>query len=1127
VRVCVALTQGVLDTDGVAWRFDEVQFISLPTPDSIGAPLGEILAKLSDNARDVLSSAALLGQRFDARWLSSMGHLEGDVDRALWIGIQLRLLASSDGRHLSFVRTDAVAVLGESVSDDLRRARFATLARSLALSHSATRAERALLARACFLTADATTAGYAYNLCLDAGLQALDGFVFGEALSLLRQALALTERYDLPADFRLHRGFAQLEAQTGAVDQAVTSFVAAIASCPDAHARAAMHLRCAELRFFHDAIASRMREHLAQAWREFGRQMPQSTPWSWLIGLWFALVVFFVERTGHKSGVDGTDPAARTRVRLCEQTALYYFFTDQLPATFGCAMYGWYLGRRLAPCRELAAGLASIGNMFYTAGLIRLGDRYYAETYALVDHLQDRAAFANTRYLQGVGLSFGGELQRGELILAQTLDQYAGDLDVAYLATGSANLTSSYLTRGYVHKAAQVYTRLREHLRARLGTDAPLPEMCVGSQIDLLIQTNDLSACEQPVARLSRGLTSPEQDPLLWVGWWHVLATWEQARGADHRVVVAALDQASRSALRPEGVTWLTARGWVAAAYMELSLYRRAHAALKTTQKHRLFLAIERARRAVRSPYLRGHAHVLTAIRYWLQGKGDRAERELVKAEREARLRDLPSVLIETHALRASILLDAGHDQAAHHEGRCAMAVALGCGQQRRAMELERELAVSITVDASGSRSIDQSSRDFAREHSAQRERDVLLQVAAVASGEIDPAQQARAILDRLLSLFGAERGMIFADGSHGKLERLAGRTAQHTDLDRDVVYAQSLVRRVRDSGAALVVNGTEEGAALGSQSVLAASLRSIVCTPIRLGAQTRGVLYLDSSLAKGVFTRDDLDLLAAMGGYIALTQEMARAASVEIERRALDADLQLSGAVQSLLLPQQADLKVGELELSAAYAPASHSGGDWWAWEELEDGRVWLLVGDAAGHGAAAAMVTALLAGAHRNAVDSGVRDLEQLLHSLNLTVTALCRGRHTVNMLALEWSNTHELKVLSAAAPPLLKRHADGRIESVVVRGSGLGANPFAFGEASVLLEPGERIVVVSDGILEMRMEDGRELGIRRLRQMFAAHGNARASTLRDALMHDIDALRGATVVEDDLTLLVLSRH
>jgi diguanylate cyclase (GGDEF)-like protein len=84
-----------------------------------------------------------------------------------------------------------------------------------------------------------------------------------------------------------------------------------------------------------------------------------------------------------------------------------------------------------------------------------------------------------------------------------------------------------------------------------------------------------------------------------------------------------------------------------------------------------------------------------------------------------------------------------------------------------------------------------------------------------------------------------------------------------------------------------LVITGTEEGAALGAQSVVLHGLRSIMIAPLILDERLLGVVYLDSQVAKGIFTADDAGILGALAIHIATSLETARTAQLEISMQA------------------------------------------------------------------------------------------------------------------------------------------------------------------------------------------------------------------------------------------------
>ena len=166
----------------------------------------------------------------------------------------------------------------------------------------------------------------------------------------------------------------------------------------------------------------------------------------------------------------------------------------------------------------------------------------------------------------------------------------------------------------------------------------------------------------------------------------------------------------------------------------------------------------------------------------------------------------------------------------------------------------------------------------------SRRRLDALQQVSLAAATIIDPRQLARVALDETLRILGGERALLFlVDVNTGALTPQLGRDATGADLNTITAYSTSLVERVRSTEQPLVVTSDEEGRALGSQSVAAHGLRSIMVAPLQLKGRLRGVVYLDSRVAKGIFTSDDADLLMAIVNQVAVSLETAREAQLEV----------------------------------------------------------------------------------------------------------------------------------------------------------------------------------------------------------------------------------------------------
>ncbi len=121
-------------------------------------------------------------------------------------------------------------------------------------------------------------------------------------------------------------------------------------------------------------------------------------------------------------------------------------------------------------------------------------------------------------------------------------------------------------------------------------------------------------------------------------------------------------------------------------------------------------------------------------------------------------------------------------------------------------------------------------------------------------------------------------------------LNMIAGRDAKKQSIENLKGFSSTVVNKVFTEGKPLVVTGTDQGEALGSESAVLHNLRSIMAVPLKLGEKKMGVVYLDSTLAKGLFTQSDLEILAAISNQIAVIHEISRAARLEQEKAKLEA---------------------------------------------------------------------------------------------------------------------------------------------------------------------------------------------------------------------------------------------
>jgi diguanylate cyclase (GGDEF)-like protein len=260
---------------------------------------------------------------------------------------------------------------------------------------------------------------------------------------------------------------------------------------------------------------------------------------------------------------------------------------------------------------------------------------------------------------------------------------------------------------------------------------------------------------------------------------------------------------------------------------------------------------------------------------------------------------DAPLVAFEVARIRARALTALGSEEA-HRQARSASSIAIDQRWPHRMAAVAAEFGL-VPLDH-GSVSLQPSQ---AGPHSGlERQRlQALQQVSAAASRVLDPGELARIALDETIRILAADRAFLFlADPVTGGLVAHLGRDADGQDVPELTGYSTTLVERVRVTGRPLVVTGTEEGAALGAASVVLHGLRSILVAPLQLEGRVLGVVYLDSQVAKGIFTADDAGILTALTNHIATSLETARAAQLEISVQTVQGERDLANKLRSNL---------------------------------------------------------------------------------------------------------------------------------------------------------------------------------------------------------------------------------
>lgn len=369
-------------------------------------------------------------------------------------------------------------------------------------------------------------------------------------------------------------------------------------------------------------------------------------------------------------------------------------------------------------------------------------------------------------------------------------------------------------------------------------------------------------------------------------------------------------------------------------------------------------------------------------------------------------------------------------------------------------------------------------------------------------------------LLNRIVSVFGADQGAILLRGDEGSRLEVRASRGVSPDLGRDFYrsIADRLAGRLALSRRPVTLERNETSGAL--ESLLAsADMQSVLGLPLILDRQLLGVLYVGTRTRRP-FSEDDAALLQLVGDRVALAVDRARL--FEQERH-------IAETLQRSLLPEQLP-QIPGMDVAVRYLPAGAGmevGGDWFDMFELGDRRVVLAMGDVVGRGVrAAALMGKLRTSLEAYAFDG--RSPQEVVERLH----ALMERQHRAEMATLLYvaiePDRESAELASAGHMPLLIRGANGEARFVGRDASPpLGALPFVRFEASrVDVESGCALLLFTDGLVEVR-GTSIELRLEDLRRTVEA-GPSDPEALCDAVLAQ---MLGHEEPQDDVALLVLN--
>jgi serine phosphatase RsbU (regulator of sigma subunit) len=366
------------------------------------------------------------------------------------------------------------------------------------------------------------------------------------------------------------------------------------------------------------------------------------------------------------------------------------------------------------------------------------------------------------------------------------------------------------------------------------------------------------------------------------------------------------------------------------------------------------------------------------------------------------------------------------------------------------------------------------------------------------------------------------------------KLEFKLGRGRDKQTLT-DTTFAIS--RKIPDEVFAtgktrVVADLLDEGLSDVHMGTVALGIRHVVCVPLNFvhyvesaeakGEDRRiGVLYLDSR-ERGAFLSDATGTgLETLAAEASIAIENARLYRDKLEKAKLEQEMRIAAEIQQALLPKPR-ASLGFAEAAAASIPCRSIGGDFF--DYLDDPTNFgFALGDVAGKGPPAALLSALMQGmfAAQAKTQNGPAVASTGMND------ALCRrgveSRFVTLMFGVMTPEGMMTYCNAGHVPPLV--YSNAGIRRLEVGGPVIGLLAGAkFEQATEKVDPGDVIVIVSDGVSEAFNVAGEDLGEPRLREIIGSVTDVPPQTLVDRILAGVRAFTKGAVQSDDITVMVI---
>jgi serine phosphatase RsbU (regulator of sigma subunit) len=289
-----------------------------------------------------------------------------------------------------------------------------------------------------------------------------------------------------------------------------------------------------------------------------------------------------------------------------------------------------------------------------------------------------------------------------------------------------------------------------------------------------------------------------------------------------------------------------------------------------------------------------------------------------------------------------------------------------------------------------------------------------------------------------------------------------------------------------------------------------------------RMSRAAEGIARGDFSVRANSKSRDQIGDLAR--SFDGMAESIQRLLVDTARKERLEGEIAIARTIQQKLLPP-ASAQLDGASVLAHVQSVAEIGGDYYDYLPVPDGRSAIAVGDVSGHGLPTGLLVAMAKSALVTLIETGLTGTP-LFVRLNDLIHRSTDSRNYMTLALFVYDGRSRRGTLTNAGQLAPYRVSDGRVESLALPSFPLGATERGdFPSQEWTFAAGDRVVLLTDGLVESLNPAGEPFGFERFEAILARESGSPSEVLRDAILAAVEAHTGGAPLEDDRTLVIVT--